>query len=61
MIGFVLVAAVVMTAVGVASYRQMDDRVGIPLTTDLRHAFSGSPGVYAATGCFVALEGGSAA
>jgi dTMP kinase len=56
-----LVAAVVMTAVGVASYRQMDDRVGIPLMTDLRHAFSGSAGVYAATGCFVALEGGEGA
>jgi dTMP kinase len=56
-----LVAAVIMTAVGVASYRQMDDRVGTPLTTDLRHAFSGSAGVYAATGCFVALEGGEGA
>jgi dTMP kinase len=31
------------------------------LTTDLRHAFSGSAGVYAATGCFVALEGGEGA
>jgi dTMP kinase len=56
-----LIAAVVMTAVGVASYRQMDDRVGTPLMTDLRHAFSGSAGVYAATGCFVALEGGEGA
>jgi len=50
-----------MTAVGVASYRQMDDRVGTPLLTDLRHAFSGSTGVYAATGCFIALEGGEGA
>lgn len=56
-----LIAAIVMTAVGVASYRQMDDRVGTPLMTDLRHAFSGSAGVYAATGCFVALEGGEGA
>src|SRR4051794_28729681 len=56
-----LIAAVLMTAVGVASYRQMDDRVGTPLMTDLRHAFSGSAGVYAATGCFVALEGGEGA
>jgi dTMP kinase len=31
------------------------------LMTDLRHAFSGSAGVYAATGCFVALEGGEGA
>jgi dTMP kinase len=29
--------------------------------TDLRHAFSGRAGVYAATGCFVALEGGEGA
>jgi dTMP kinase len=56
-----LAAAFLMTAVGVASYRQMDDRVGIPLMTDLRHAFSGSDGVYAGTGCFVALEGGEGA
>jgi len=56
-----LIAAVLMTAVGVASYRQMDDRPGIPLHTDLRHAFTGSPGIYAATGCFVALEGGEGA
>ncbi len=56
-----LIAAVLMTAVGVASYRQMDDRKGIPLVHDLRHAFSGSAGVYAATGCFVALEGGEGA
>ncbi|MEP7091387.1 MAG: dTMP kinase [Nocardioidaceae bacterium] len=56
-----LIAAVLMTAVGVASYRQMDDRKGISLLTDLRHSFTGSEGVYAATGCFVALEGGEGA
>jgi dTMP kinase len=56
-----LVAAVLMTAVGVTSYRQMDDRKGTPLLTDIRHAFTGSAGVYAATGCFVALEGGEGA
>jgi dTMP kinase len=56
-----LVAAVLMTAVGVASYRQMDDRTGTTLMTDLRHAFTGSAGVYAATGCFVAFEGGEGA
>jgi dTMP kinase len=50
-----------MTAVGVASYRQMDDRKGPSLLSDLRHAFAGSAGVYAATGCFVALEGGEGA
>ena len=56
-----LIAAVLMTAVGVTSYRQMDDRKGIPLVNDLRHAFTGSPGVYAATGVFIALEGGEGA
>jgi dTMP kinase len=56
-----LLAAVLMTAVGVASYRQMDDRRGVSLASDLRHAFSGSSGVYAATGCFIALEGGEGA
>ena len=56
-----LIAAVLMTAVGVASYRQMDDRNGTSLMSDLRHAFTGSAGVYAATGCFVALEGGEGA
>jgi dTMP kinase len=56
-----LIAAVGMTAVGVASYRQMDDRRGVPLVNDLRTAFSGSPGVYSATGVFIALEGGEGA
>jgi dTMP kinase len=56
-----LIAAVLMTAVGVASYRQMDDRKGVSLVSDLRHSFAGTPGVYAATGCFVALEGGEGA
>jgi dTMP kinase len=56
-----LIAAVLMTVVGAASYRQMDDRRGVPLLTDLRNAFTGSPGVYAATGVFIALEGGEGA
>jgi dTMP kinase len=56
-----LLAAVLLTAVGVTSYRQMDDRKGISLVTDLRHTFTGSAGVYAASGCFVALEGGEGA
>ncbi len=50
-----------MTAVGVTSYRQMDDRKGTSLLSDLKNTFTGSPGVYAATGCFVALEGGEGA
>ena len=56
-----VIAAVLMTGVGVASYRQMDDRKGTPLLSDLRHAFTGSLGVYAATGCFIAFEGGEGA
>jgi dTMP kinase len=56
-----LIAAVLMTAVGVAAYRQMDDRTGTSLMNDLRHAFTGDDGVYTATGCFVALEGGEGA
>jgi dTMP kinase len=54
-----------MTVVGVLSYRQMDDSEGPSLLTDLRSSLglSGTPtpGVYAATGCFVALEGGEGA
>jgi dTMP kinase len=56
-----LLAAVLMTAVGVASYRQMDDRREVSLMADLRRALTGSSGSYAATGCFVALEGGEGA
>ena len=56
-----LIAAVLMTTVGVTSYRQMDDRRGVPLVQDLRYAFAGSPGVYSATGVFVAFEGGEGA
>lgn len=56
-----LLAAFVMTTVGVASYLQMDDRKGIPLVNDLRNAFTGTLGVYSATGTFIALEGGEGA
>jgi dTMP kinase len=56
-----LIAAFLMTAVGIASYRQMDDRKGVSLVADLRHAFSGAGGVYATKGCFIALEGGEGA
>jgi dTMP kinase len=53
-----LVAGLVMTAVGVTSYRQMDDRKGISLLSDLRNAITTTPGVYSANGVFVAFEGG---
>jgi hypothetical protein len=56
-----LIAACVMTAVGVTSYRQMDDRKGTSLMSDLRNAFTSPVGQYAATGVFVAFEGGEGA
>ncbi len=56
-----LLAGIVMTTVGVLSYRQMDDRKGISIVSDLIHAFSGATGVYAGTGVFVAFEGGEGA
>lgn len=50
--------------VGAVSYRQMDDRPGVPLWSDLREAIAGrSPvgrGVHT-PGCFVAFEGGDGA
>ncbi len=60
----ILVAAVLMTAVGVLAYRQMDDHEGPSLLTDLEQSLrttSGAAGTYAATGCFIALEGGEGA
>ncbi len=58
----ILLAAVLMTAVGVLSYRQMDDHEGPSLLTDLEQSLPpGSRGEYAPTGCFVALEGGEGA
>ena len=50
-----------MLAVGVIAYRQMDDRKGVSLLSDLRHAVTESVGVYSATGLFVAFEGGEGA
>jgi dTMP kinase len=61
----ILLAAVLMTAVGVLSYRQMEDHAGPSLLTDLGHSLRSSvggpaagTGAYSPTGCFVALEGG---
>lgn len=56
-----LVAAVGMSLVGVASFRAMDDRPGVPLWRDLRYAVTGPPGDYTRTGVFVAVEGGEGA
>jgi dTMP kinase len=67
-----LLAALLMTAVGVLAYRQMDDHEGRSLLSDLAQSLPrlrglvtgglpGAAGAYAATGCFVALEGGEGA
>jgi dTMP kinase len=57
----ILLAAALMTAVGVLSYRQMDDHEGPSLLTDLGHSLRIPSGSYSPTGCFVALEGGEGA
>lgn len=65
----ILLAALLMTLVGVLSYRQMDDPEGTSLLSDLRSALARpstglaaeAPGIYPGTGCFVALEGGEGA
>jgi dTMP kinase len=57
----ILLAAALMTAVGVLSYRQMDDHEGPSLLTDLGQSLRLPSGSYSATGCFVALEGGEGA
>jgi dTMP kinase len=57
----ILLAAVLMTAVGVLSYRQMDDHEGPSLLTDLGQSLRTPSGSYSPTGCFVALEGGEGA
>jgi dTMP kinase len=57
----ILLAAVLMTIVGVLSYRQMDDDEGPSLLTDLGQSLPHAGGSYAASGCFIALEGGEGA
>ncbi|MGH3342169.1 MAG: dTMP kinase, partial [Carbonactinosporaceae bacterium] len=59
-----LAAGLVAVAVGVASYRHMDDRRGTPLLRDLLAAVKGEPLVHGrtvTTGFFIALEGGEGA
>jgi dTMP kinase len=56
-----LLAGVLAAGLGVASYRQMDDRPGIPLWRDLVSAWRGTPVVAEErepSGFFVAFEGG---
>jgi len=58
------VAAVLVVGVGVASFRSMDDRPGVSVTSELRGAvgaaFAGR-GVLSERGVFVAFEGGEGA
>ncbi|MCA1712848.1 MAG: dTMP kinase [Actinobacteria bacterium] len=55
------VGGLLAMAVGVVSYRQMDDRPGVPLRTDLLALFKRSPVTPSYDGVFVALEGGEGA
>ncbi len=54
-------SAVVMVAVGLAAYHQMNDRPGVSIGSELRQSLTRSSGVYANRGVFVALEGGEGA
>jgi dTMP kinase len=56
-----LIAAVLATVVGIVSWRQIDDRPGVPFLRDLRRSLGKTPGVYPTRGCFIALEGGEGA
>ena len=57
-----LLAGLAATFIGVVSYRQMDDRTGVPLARDVRAVFSGyDRGVSSDVGLFIALEGGEGA
>ncbi|GAB3400349.1 bifunctional MFS transporter/dTMP kinase [Flindersiella endophytica] len=58
----IFVSAIAIIAVGYVSYRQMDDRRGVPLARDLRAAIRGHDrGVFSDHGLFVAIEGGEGA
>jgi dTMP kinase len=56
-----LIAAVLAGVIGLISWRQMDDRPGVPFWRDLRRSFGKTPGFYPTTGLFIALEGGEGA
>ena len=56
-----LIAAVLATGVGLLAYRQMDDRRGVPLWSDLRRSLLGKAGLYPASGVLLAFEGGEGA
>jgi dTMP kinase len=60
-----LLAGLLAAGLGIASYRHMDDRRGVPLTVDLVAAFNSEPvgrhGSGPRRGFFIALEGGEGA
>jgi dTMP kinase len=56
-----LVGGLLAVAVGVVSFRQMDDRPGVPLRRDLTKRLQRRPTVRSHSGTFVALEGGEGA
>jgi dTMP kinase len=59
-----LIAGLLAALLGVTSFRQMDDRPGVPLWRDLYAAWRGQPAIPTeptAAGVFVAFEGGDGA
>ncbi|MGI8700437.1 MAG: dTMP kinase [Nocardioidaceae bacterium] len=54
-------SAVVMVAVGLAAYHQMDDRPGVSIRSELRKSLMRDGAVYTQRGLLVALEGGEGA
>lgn len=57
----IFLSALVMVAVGVYSYRAMNDKPGTSLRSELRRSTVSSSVVYADRGLFIALEGGEGA
>jgi dTMP kinase len=56
-----LVGGLLALAVGVVSFRQMDDRPGVPLRRDLARRVRRRPTARSHSGTFIALEGGEGA
>ena len=56
-----LVGGLLAAAVGVVSFRQMDDRPGVPLRSDLVHRLRRAPARPTHSGTFVSFEGGEGA
>jgi dTMP kinase len=54
-------SSLLMVAVGILSYRQMNDRPGTTIRSELKRSLMGEVGSYADHGVFVALEGGEGA